>query len=126
MECSLFVLNCQGETAGETGQFWAECFLFGFPRDLFATEPPADGWTTDLCTKGKHVIDGHRPNLADGPVMPAFLYRCPNTDKTVQGFVAEELNPESAAYEAVQCVACARLHLVNAKSGRVLGGDDEE
>jgi len=58
--------------------------------------------------------------------MPAFLYRCPHTDKVVQGFVAEELNPESDAYEAVQCVACTRLHLINPKSGRVLGSEDEE
>ena len=59
-------------------------------------------------------------------MMRAFLYRCPNTGKTVQGFVAEELDPESEAYEAVQCAACSRLHLVNPKSGRVLGSKDEE
>jgi len=55
--------------------------------------------------------------------MPTFLYRCPKTSQTVQGFIAGELDPESEAFEAVRCVACSRLHLINPKSGRVLGSD---
>ena len=37
--------------------------------------------------------------------MPPFLYRCPNTGMT--------------------CLACAQTHLVNSKTGKVLGSDDE-
>ncbi len=63
--------------------------------------------------------------LHTAPPMRAFLYRCPNTGKNVQGFVAEELDPDSEAFEAVECMACTRLHLINLKTGRVLGSDDE-
>jgi hypothetical protein len=28
-------------------------------------------------------------------------------------------------YEAVTCLACARIHMINPKSGKVLGGDSK-
>jgi len=28
-------------------------------------------------------------------------------------------------YEAIACLACARIHLVNRKTGKLLGEDDE-
>jgi hypothetical protein len=60
-------------------------------------------------------------------IVQPFLYRCPNTGYRVQGFVAEDVS-ESAApedYEAVTCLACQAVHLVNPKTGRVLGSEDE-
>jgi hypothetical protein len=56
--------------------------------------------------------------------MPPFLYRCPNTSLRVQGFVAEEV-PDGDAYEAITCLACQRVHLVNPATGKVLGQEDE-
>ena len=56
--------------------------------------------------------------------MPAFLYRCPVTGLNVQGFVADDPTESSEdSFETVTCIACARVHLVNPKTGRVLGGD---
>jgi hypothetical protein len=56
--------------------------------------------------------------------MPTFLYRCPNTGQTVQGFTAEEADGDT--YEAITCLACRRLHFVNPATGKVLGQDDDE
>lgn len=49
-----------------------------------------------------------------------FLYRCPNTGRTVQGLTAED------TCEALTCLACRRLHFVNPATGKVLGADDDE
>jgi hypothetical protein len=43
--------------------------------------------------------------------MPTFLYRCPNTRQTVQGYIAEEIAEDT--YEQIACIACRRLHFVN-------------
>jgi hypothetical protein len=56
-------------------------------------------------------------------LMAPFLYNCPNTRQTVQGFTADEV--PSDAYESVTCLACQRLHFVNPSTGKVLGGDDD-
>jgi hypothetical protein len=50
-----------------------------------------------------------------------FLYRCPNTSQTVQGWSADEVTDEGDTYQSFQCMACTRVHLVNLKTGKVLG-----
>ncbi len=50
-----------------------------------------------------------------------FLYRCPATGQTVQGWSAEEVTDDDTAYELVACVACAQVHFINQKTGKVLG-----
>jgi len=55
--------------------------------------------------------------------MPPFLYRCPTTGYRVQGFVAEEIPVDSDTYEALTCMACQRIHLVNPATDKVLGED---
>ncbi len=59
--------------------------------------------------------------------MAPFLYRCPSTGQKMQGWVAD--NPsdgkDATYYEEMACIACGRLHLVNPKTGKVLGPDDE-
>jgi hypothetical protein len=56
--------------------------------------------------------------------MATFLYRCPNTRQHVQGWIADDPNDLSDdTYETVICTACARLHLVNPKTGRILAAD---
>jgi hypothetical protein len=58
--------------------------------------------------------------------MPAFLYRCPDTGLNDQGWSADEpVEQADAAYEPVTCTACTPLHLVDPKTGRVLGAEDE-
>ena len=60
--------------------------------------------------------------IAYSPAMTPFLYRCPNTGQTVQGFVAEEVPND--AYEAITCRACRQNHFVNPTTGKVLGEDE--
>jgi len=59
--------------------------------------------------------------------MAPFIYRCPTTGLRVQGWSAEELPRDGEdAYEAVTCVMCRRVHLVNPATGKVIGEDDDE
>lgn len=57
--------------------------------------------------------------------MASFVYRCPNTGLRVQGFVADDDPADDDAYLPVTCTACTRVHLVNPRTGKVLGEDDE-
>ena len=56
--------------------------------------------------------------------VPAFLYRCPNTGLRVQGWIANERTElDEDNFEAMTCPACGRVHLVNPKTGTVLGAN---
>jgi hypothetical protein len=58
--------------------------------------------------------------------MAPFLYRCPIVKLTVQGWSAEDVTDEDAeTYETVRCTACAQLHFVNPRTGKVLSKRDE-
>jgi hypothetical protein len=58
--------------------------------------------------------------------MPAFIYRCPNTGYRIQGFVADNGTKRGAnTFEAIECVLCKRVHLVNPETGDVAGEDNE-
>jgi hypothetical protein len=62
--------------------------------------------------------------------MATFLYRCPNTGRQVQGWLADDLSDYSDddnadTYQSLPCLACTSVHLVNPKTGKVLGADDE-
>jgi hypothetical protein len=58
--------------------------------------------------------------------MAAFLYRCPSTGKTVQGFIAEDVSDNPNTYESMTCLACGGFHFVNPTTGKVLGEDDDD
>jgi hypothetical protein len=60
--------------------------------------------------------------------MPPFVYRCPNTGLNVQGWVADdptEGDGEGETYAAISCTICTRVHLVDPKTGKVLGADPD-
>jgi hypothetical protein len=57
-------------------------------------------------------------------VMAPFLYRCPNTGKTVQGFSAGDVSDDDT-YEPVTCIICMQIHHVNPFTGKVLGEEEE-
>ena len=57
--------------------------------------------------------------------MPPFLYRCPDTGDNVQAWADDEPDDDDFTCVQVRCLACAQLHLVNLKTGKVLGSDDE-
>jgi hypothetical protein len=58
--------------------------------------------------------------------MAPFLFRCPNTGFQVQAWAAND-DPEDdqETYESVTCLACGALHMINPKTGKLLGSDDE-
>jgi hypothetical protein len=54
--------------------------------------------------------------------MPPFVYRCPNTGFNVQGWVADDpTEGEGEIYAAITCTICTQTHLVDPKTGKVLG-----
>jgi hypothetical protein len=58
--------------------------------------------------------------------MATFLYRCPKTRLRVQGWMADDpIQPETQSYEAVTCLACGGVHLVNPASGRTIDDGEE-
>jgi hypothetical protein len=59
-----------------------------------------------------------------GGSMAGFAYRCPTTGLNVQGFTANDPGDDDS-YVLVTCIICTRVHLVNPRSGKVAGADDE-
>ena len=58
--------------------------------------------------------------------MVPITFRCPDMRLNVHGWIADyPTESEAESYEAVICTACKRTHLVNPKTGRVLGADDD-
>ncbi len=65
--------------------------------------------------------------------MTSFLYRCPNTGAMVKGFVVVEdipdeynFEPEDGPYKSMYCEKCQQAHMVNVKTGKVLGAEDDD
>ena len=50
-----------------------------------------------------------------------FVYRCLNTGQNVQGWSADGVTDDGDTYQSFPCIACSRVHLVNLKTGKVLG-----
>jgi hypothetical protein len=58
--------------------------------------------------------------------MAALIYRCPKTGQNVQAWFADDGSEhDGEAYETVTCTACRMVHLVNPRTGKTLGGDEE-
>ena len=53
--------------------------------------------------------------------MAHFVFKCPATGLDVQRELDDDPDISENEYEAVRCLACAGLHLVNRKNGKVLG-----
>jgi hypothetical protein len=54
-----------------------------------------------------------------------FLYGCPKTGHTVQGWSAEDVSDDNTSYQSVACLACAQTHLIDLKTGKVLGAKED-
>jgi hypothetical protein len=53
-------------------------------------------------------------------------HRCPNTGMQVQGWFADNGSENGGeTYEATECIACRRVHLVNPKTGKTLTPSDD-
>jgi hypothetical protein len=55
--------------------------------------------------------------------MAVFIYRCPSTGLNVQGWTADLPAQDEETFEPVKCALCARVHLVNPKTTKVVGAD---
>jgi hypothetical protein len=55
--------------------------------------------------------------------MATLIYRCPNTGMNVQGWFADEVaaKADEHAFVSTSCTACAHTHLVNPRTGKVIG-----
>ena len=60
--------------------------------------------------------------------MATFIYRCPSTGYNIQGFIADNpaKNGSSAkdsegTFLPLTCTLCTQIHLVNPKTGKVIG-----
>ena len=49
----------------------------------------------------------------------------PNTGQNVQGWSADEVTDDDDTYQSFECIACTRVHLVNRKTGKVLGEEED-
>jgi hypothetical protein len=59
--------------------------------------------------------------------MAPFIYRCPTTGQSVQGwFAGEASNSEGETYLPMTCLACAWVHFVNPATRKVLGAKKDE
>ncbi|MDN4986800.1 hypothetical protein QY049_26935 [Bradyrhizobium sp. WYCCWR 13022] len=60
------------------------------------------------------------PQKCHFPRMAHFVFKCPDTSSNVQHWTDDDDAPDDS-YEAVTCPACAKLHLINRKTGKLLG-----
>jgi hypothetical protein len=43
----------------------------------------------------------------------------------VQGWSADDVTDDDATYQSFECTFCTRVHLVNLKTGKVLGQEED-
>jgi hypothetical protein len=55
--------------------------------------------------------------------MATFVFKCPNTYNKIQHWLDDDENVPCNEYEIIKCAACSRLHLINRKTGALLGAD---
>ena len=70
-------------------------------------------------------IQSHR--TGSGLDMATRVFLCPHTGQRVQGWFADDGSEDASGetYEGVSCLACNQLHMVNRRTGKVLGADEE-
>jgi hypothetical protein len=57
--------------------------------------------------------------------MTQFLFTCPVTSMKVQHWLDNDQDAPEDAYEGITCKACARVHFLNRKTGKLLGQEDK-
>ncbi len=72
-----------------------------------------------------HTLSKHPYPEAARALCPGrgFLYRCPVTGYNVRGFIADDptRDEDDKTFQPVTCTMCTRVHLVNPKTGQVVG-----
>src|SRR5579883_1062856 len=59
--------------------------------------------------------------LMKGGSMVALLFTCPTTKLKVQHWVDDDAGLSENEFVGVVCAACAKLHLINCRTGKLLG-----
>ena len=49
-----------------------------------------------------------------------IIFRCPSTSENVQHLLEDD-DSDDEDYEAVECIACAKIHFINKATGKLLG-----
>ena len=57
--------------------------------------------------------------------MTNAVFRCPATGFNVQHQLDDDPDVSENEYEAIACLACTKMHLLNRKTGKLLGEHDE-
>jgi hypothetical protein len=57
--------------------------------------------------------------------MAPFIFRCPASGLNVQHQTDDDPDISENEYVGVMCPACTNMHLLNRKTGKLLGQDDE-
>jgi len=53
--------------------------------------------------------------------MVALLFTCPTTKMKVQHWVDDDARLSENEFVGVVCAACVKLHLINCRTGKLLG-----
>jgi hypothetical protein len=61
----------------------------------------------------------------DDARMAAFVFNCPSTGFNVQHWVDDDMPIAENEYDVITCQACARVHLINRKTGKLLGQTEQ-
>jgi hypothetical protein len=57
--------------------------------------------------------------------MAHFIFRCPSTNLNVQHETDDDPDISENEYVGIMCPACTKMHLLNRKTGKLLGEDDD-
>ena len=118
------VHNCGGQQAGQLGDIGGDAPRFVAGEQVGRRASNATGNHLLGREEQKRSMDVLISRRRAQRMSP-FLYRCPNTGRQVQAWAADDPTEDEDAYETVTCLACPALHLVNPKTGKVLGGEED-
>jgi hypothetical protein len=65
-----------------------------------------------LASQDRHIL-----------TMPPVVFTCPATFMNVQHSLDDDPDVPENEYEVITCLACTKLHLINRKTGKILGQD---
>jgi hypothetical protein len=91
-------------------------------RELACGYQNAEGLERFLITlpNDRHLRPSE-PQLPFDPAVPS-LFRCPITGSGVKGFLIEEApSDDPNSFNAVSCLDCGKIHLVNFRTGKTVG-----
>jgi hypothetical protein len=58
--------------------------------------------------------------------MAHVVFKCPATGLNVQHWLDVDLQSADNEYEAITCPACAKVHFLNRKTGKLFGRESEQ